>query len=219
MSLLACPACSSPAHNYASGADSRAYFLCPACGLAFLDPRQRLSPEAEKERYLLHDNGPSNAGYAAYLSSFIDSFLSPFVAPGARILDYGSGPYPLLSRLLSERGYRATAWDPYFAAAPLGTNARFDAAVAHEVLEHCPRPLESLADIARRLVPGGILSLSTLYRPADAQAFLSWWYREDATHVSFFSRECLSLLCSRAGFSRVMDDGKGRAVFRLSSSR
>jgi len=210
-----CPACASLAASYARGAEGRGYSLCPACGLVCLDPEDRLPPAEERERYLLHDNGPGNEGYAAYLTGFIESAISPFAPAGSRILDYGSGPYPLLSRILSERGFETCAWDPLFSPVPPDPRRRFDLVVAHEVLEHCSRPLDALNDMAARLSPGGSLSVSTLFRPAEPEAFLAWWYRQDSTHVSFFSEACLSGLCARARLEKTWSDGRSRAVFRL----
>jgi SAM-dependent methyltransferase len=214
-----CPACAFPAPgSFARGLEGREYFCCPSCALVFLDPAARLAPEKERERYLLHDNGPESPGYAAYLSEFADTAIAPFVPLKSRILDYGSGPYPLLTRILSERGFDAHAWDPLFSPVPPDPRLTFDLVVAHEVLEHCHRPLDALRDIATKLSPGGVLSLSTLFRPAQAKAFLSWWYRQDSTHLSFFSEECLSDICGRAGFEKIWSDGRSRAAFRLAVS-
>lgn len=219
MPPLPCPACDRPdSEPFARGPEGRRYFCCPGCDLVFLDPDSRLAPEQERERYLLHENGPGNRGYSDYLSGFIDSAVAAYVPEGARILDYGSGPYPLLSRLAAERGYEAVPWDPLFAPDPPDPASGFDLVVAHEVLEHCRRPLDALTDIAARLVPGGVLSVSTRFRPPFPSAFLDWWYRQDTTHVSFFSEECLRVLCLRAGFEAIRSDGLSRAAFRLSAS-
>lgn len=215
---LPCPACSADSFEYACADDAREYFLCPGCGLVFLDPDRRLVPEKERERYLLHQNDDEDSGYSCYLSAFIDSSIEPFAPPPASVLDYGSGPYPLLSRLLSGRGYRVAAFDPFFSPGLPGDGSPFDLVVAHEVIEHCFDPRAALERMAGHLHPSGILSLSTHFRPDGPRAFLSWWYRQDSTHVSFFSEPCLDLLCGRLGFERVWGDGGGRAAFRLSAS-
>jgi hypothetical protein len=149
------------------------------------------------------------------LEGFIDKALAPFVQPPAPVLDYGSGPRPALTEILNRCGYRAMAWDPFFAPGAERRSWPFDAVLMHEVLEHCFDPAAALMDAASILRPGGVLALSTLFRPGNPGTFMGWWYREDATHVSFFSREGLRCLAERAGFAELACDGKSSAAFRL----
>jgi SAM-dependent methyltransferase len=148
----------------------------------------------------------------AYLESFLANAVLPFAAPGSRILDYGSGPRPLLSALLAARGYQASAWDPFFLDDRSAKAGPFDMVIAHEVIEHCARPSEAAGEIAGVLKPGGRACLSTLFRPESQAAFASWWYRQDSTHVSFFSAESLAALFRGPGLLPLWNDGKSRMV-------
>jgi SAM-dependent methyltransferase len=223
--LLSCPACDTPIGLPSAsslpwaGPDvrGRSYFRCPACDLVFLDPGKRPDAAAERERYRLHRNSLDDAGYRGMLESFIDGALSPFLRPPAAILDYGSGPEPAMAVLLDERGYSASSWDPIFMPNRDNRSGPFDGVILHEVLEHCFNPALTLRDAAAILSPGGILAVSTLFRPPRGEDFLTWWYREDVTHVSFYSIYCLSSICESAGFEPLWSDGRSNAVFRQSA--
>jgi 2-polyprenyl-3-methyl-5-hydroxy-6-metoxy-1,4-benzoquinol methylase len=175
-----------------------------------------LLPEDERKRYLLHDNSPENSGYVEYLESFLGNAVLPFAAPGSRILDFGSGPRPLLSAMLAARGYETSSWDPFFMDDRSAKAGPFDMVVAHEVIEHCARPSQAAREISDSLRPGGRASLSTLFRPESEAAFASWWYRQDSTHVSFFTAASLAALFRGYGLLPVWNDGKSRMVLEKS---
>jgi hypothetical protein len=226
-SALSCPACDAPVGRSPkypdswAGPDARggSYYLCPVCGLVFLDPSKRLDAEAERERYLLHKNSLDNAGYRKMLENFIDAALMPYLRPPQAVLDYGSGPEPSMGVLLRERGYSAFSWDPFFSPIRESRTGPIAAVIMHEVLEHCFSPTFALRDAAAVLSRGGILAVSTRLRPLGPDEFIHWWYREDPTHVSFFTSDCLSLIGRDAGFEVVWEDGKSISVFRKADSR
>jgi SAM-dependent methyltransferase len=219
---MACPACDAPLGSAAgislpwAGPDvkARSYHLCPDCDLVFLDPAKRPSAADARARYLLHENSLGEAGYRDMLEKFIDTAIAPYLHPPRAVLDYGSGPAPSMGALLGERGYSASSWDPEFSPEPDNRSGPFAAVIMHEVLEHCFSPANALRDAASMLPPGGILAVSTLSRPRNPEDFLRWWYREDITHVSFYSKECLSAICREAGFDLVWQEGESISVFR-----
>ena len=63
----------------------------------------------------------------------------------------------------------------------------YDFICATEVVEHLHRPGEELARLWALLRPGGYLGIMTKL-VQDEQAFARWHYKNDPTHVSFFSR-------------------------------
>ena len=202
-----CRLCGSPTVRFTVAArkpPARAYDTCGACGYTALDTTFFPSQAEEKARYLLHLNDAGNAGYVRWIESFADA-IRPFVRPGASVLDFGSGPRPVPARVFRSRGYSVTVYDPYFAPDTTWQDRRWDAIVVHEVAEHLSDPRSILAGLAAVLEPGGVLCIRTRFAPVDGdgnldiEAFASWWYRQDPTHLGFFTRTSISIIAASLG--------------------
>lgn len=200
LKAMKCRLCSSTETEQWVDKRGKSYHYCAKCGIIQLDTSHCLSPSEEQERYLRHNNTPENKGYISYLNSFIDSAVTPNVRPGERILDFGSGPLPVLSDLLTARGYSTMPFDPFFNKTPNWKNKIFDAIVAVEVFEHLRQPEKEISLIRKSLKTGGYLILRTLLHNEDYKSFMNWWYREDRTHVSFYSGKTVEYICSRWNF-------------------
>ncbi|HOX31905.1 MAG TPA: class I SAM-dependent methyltransferase [Spirochaetales bacterium] len=193
------------------------YRDCPDCGYIGLAPRHWPSRAEEEARYRLHRNDPAEPGYRAYLGAFAELALEPFLGPGARILDFGSGPVPALSLLLAERGFAARPYDPFFAPGSSWRRRSWEAIVLHEVAEHLRSPGRTLAALARRLAPGGILAVRTRFPPEDPAGFESWWYRRDSTHLGFWRPESFSRLARDTGLELALVREPDLAVLRAAT--
>jgi hypothetical protein len=202
-------------------AAAKIYVRCEDCGFIGLSPRCFPGKAEERARYLLHTNDETSRGYLAYLERFIDLALSPYLEPGASVLDFGSGPAEpaLLSRLMEKRGYLCSKYDPFFAPGRAWRGRKFSAIVLHEVLEHLRKPKQSLLYLAQKLFAGGILAIRTRFIPGGVEAFIPWWYRMDSTHLGFFSPESLSLLLEPAGLEPLSSAPPDIIVFRASNSK
>lgn len=155
----------------------------------------------------MHNNDLGQVGYRRVLEAFMDSCVRPYAAYRARILDFGSGPRPCLSCLLSQAGYRARPYDPLFFRDQSALRRGYNLIALHEVLEHCPSPARTLSMLGDLLAPGGAISLSTLFRPSNRDAFPSWWYAKDQSHISFFLESDLCRRAAELGFKRLFGDG------------
>jgi 2-polyprenyl-3-methyl-5-hydroxy-6-metoxy-1,4-benzoquinol methylase len=158
-----------------------------------------LSPEAERERYAQHNNDPEDPQYR----SFLDRLVRPLVqrlTPGAEGLDFGCGPGPTLSRMLTEQGYPTAEYDPYFFPDASLLARRWDFVTATEVLEHLQRPGEVLGGIASMLQPGGFLGAMTRVLTPETD-FSTWWYVRDETHVCFWRPSTFSWIAERYGWT------------------
>ena len=180
-----CPLCdcSHTRHFHRDG--RRDYFRCENCWLAFVPPEQRLSPKQEKAVYDQHQNRPDDPEYRRFLSRLFEPLRSR-LAPGARGLDFGAGPGPTLSLMFEEAGHPMVLFDPFYAPAPDVLERRYDFITASEVVEHLFAPGVELRRLAALLPEGGWLGLMTK-RLISEEAFASWHYILDPTHVCFFS--------------------------------
>jgi len=211
---MVCRLCGSPG-GLPFLADAFEYVECPVCGYIGLGRRFFPDRQAEKARYLLHRNDPSEPGYRSYLSAFVDLALAPHLAPDASILDFGSGPEPALTVLLQERGYRPKPYDPYFAPSRAWRRRRWDGVVVHEVAEHLREPGRSFAVLARCLMPGGVLAIRTRFAPDSRPDFAAWWYRRDSTHLGFFKPSSFAWLGGHLGLEQVLAHAPDTIVLRL----
>ena len=182
-----CPLCGlSPAVPFCEDR-RRAYLRCPGCRLVFVPPWFFLDPAAERAEYELHENNPGDPGYRRFLGRLAEPLVKR-LAPGARGLDFGCGPGPALPAMLREAGCEVTTYDPLFRPDASVLDARYDFITATEVVEHLHRPGQVLQSLWDMLEPGGWLGIMTKL-VLDRSAFVRWHYKDDPTHVVFFSRE------------------------------
>jgi len=196
-----CPLCGSRRIPPFAVREGRRFLRCRRCDLIFLDPAQRLGPGEERARYETHRNDPADPDYRA----FLDRLLGPLVerlTQGARGLDYGSGPGPTLSRMLTEAGYPTVDYDPFFAPREEVLDRRWDFVTCSETAEHFFDPGREFRRLDRMLAPGGWLGLMTGIVTDDVD-FGTWWYVRDPTHVAFYSPETLSWIAADRGWERV----------------
>lgn len=215
---MPCRLCSEAVAPLASEPPLDGYERCASCGYVQLRRELLPTPEAERARYLLHRNDPAEPGYRAWLGAFMDAF-APYLRAGVEILDFGSGPVPALGSLAAERGYGYAPYDPFFAPGGDWRSRTWDAIAVHEVAEHLAEPAAAFAELAAALAPGGVLAVRTRFQPAGLEGFARWRYRQDSTHVGFFTPGCLSLALHRLGLSRAYDDGREIAIYRRRESQ
>lgn len=202
----------------------RRFFRCGSCGFFWVDPADRPTEAESRRRYLLHENTEDNRGYMEYLSGIIRRALALFPdvppegtspkAPPRRALDWGSGPNPTASRLLEAAGWEVFSWDPLFSRDVLPPEGAFDLVLSIETAEHFRDPRREFAALGACLKPGGKAVIHTHLAPERDEDFLSWWYIQDITHLSFYSRRSLEVLAGAAGLVLDTVEGGKLAVFR-----
>ena len=173
--------------------------MCPqpssaleSCGLIFLHPDQRVPPAQEKARYDTHNNNPaehSDDGYVQFLQRLTQQIV-PLLAPGARGLDFGCGPQPVLSELMQQSGFAMHNYDPFYVP-HTGENpvldSTYDFITMSEVAEHLYNPLASFQKVTNMLTAGGLLGVMT-EMVISSDRFANWWYHRDITHVCFYGQ-------------------------------
>lgn len=195
----ACPLCDAAGMQLVETEDARQYYSCPRCKLIWLRPKQRLSAGAERARYELHTNDHGDPGYLLFLRRLADPIAGRLLL-GARGLDFGCGPVPVLSEMLTAAGFPCEAYDPFFAPDESLLHERYDFITCSEVVEHAHDPAGMFAALRRMLAPGGILGVMTSFHPGE-EAFADWWYRRDPTHVCFYNEVTMRWIGERHGWT------------------
>ncbi|MDP6690972.1 MAG: class I SAM-dependent methyltransferase [Alphaproteobacteria bacterium] len=163
----------------------RDYLRCRTCGLVFVPPVQHLSGWEEKAYYDLHENRPDDPGYRRFLERLFTPLKQRLTA-NAKGLDFGCGPGPTLSRMFAEAGHEMALYDPYYASDKSALSGPHDFITLSEVAEHLAEPGRELDRLWQSLRPGGWLGFMTK-RVRDREAFKTWHYITDPTHVCYFS--------------------------------
>lgn len=181
-----------------------------------MHPADHPSPEEAAYRYRLHQNSAQDPGYR----DFLERLLGPVaerLRPGARGLDYGCGPEPVLAGLARARGFACAAFDPLFHTEP--PRPPYDFVLVSEVFEHFRVPA---VDIQRVTVlldqggsgrEGGMLGVMTLFWE-DVEDLARWHYLSDPTHVSIYRAETFDWIARRHGLRPEWSDGKRVVVLR-----
>jgi SAM-dependent methyltransferase len=183
--LKACPLCEHPLTKK----KDEVYYDCETCRALVKDPNQFPTPAEEKGRYLEHHNDVDDPRYQKFTSP-IHSFVLEHYAPYHKGLDFGSGTGPVISKILSDKGYNIVQYDPIFAPDEDLLDGRYDYIACCEVVEHLHYPAREFERLREMLNPGGRLLIMTfLYH--ESIDFKNWVYRNDDTHVFIFRKETM----------------------------
>jgi 2-polyprenyl-3-methyl-5-hydroxy-6-metoxy-1,4-benzoquinol methylase len=153
----------------------------------FVPTNCHLDPDSEKAQYDLHQNDLHDEGYRVFLSRLASPLMAR-LPPGASGLDFGCGPGPALAQILRDAGFKVALYDKFYAPDEGTLTRRFDFITATEVVEHLRRPGWELERLWSLLSSRGWLGIMTkLVR--DPVAFAGWHYKNDPTHVCFYSAD------------------------------
>lgn len=183
-------------------------YHCEACEFIFKDNAAIISTEKELKVYQQHNNTLENLGYVAMFEAFIAKSITPHQKNIRTVLDFGSGPNPVLATLLAQKGFQTEYYDKFFSPQKVYENKRYDLITCTEVIEHIS-DIQALMELfSEHINPNGYLALMTQFHPNDPEAYLNWWYRRDPTHISFFRPHSFSVLAQQHGFSLRFHDEK-----------
>ncbi len=194
----------------------RHFFKCPECQLVFVPPEQYLTAEEEKAMYDRHENSPDDPGYRHFLNRFLKPFLA-HLKPNSYGLDFGSGPGPTLSIMLEEKGHSVKNYDHFYAPyyhllETTPSKPPYDFISTTEVIEHLHQPGVELERLWSCLKSEGVLGIMTK-RVLSQEAFMNWHYKNDITHVCFFSIETFQWLADHWGAELIVPE-KDVVIFR-----
>jgi len=187
VSDASCPLCLSHEVSALHRDRLREYLRCRICRLIFVPRDYHLSASDEKAHYDQHENSPDDAGYRQFLGRLFEP-VNARLSPGSCGLDFGSGPGPTLSVMFEEAGHEVSIYDPFYTPDRIPLTRLYDFVTASEVVEHFGNPGEDLPRLWSCVRPGGLLGIMTK-QVVDEASFSDWHYKNDPTHVSFFSSE------------------------------
>jgi len=190
--LSKCSLCFSEDSSLYYKNEKREYRLCSTCSLVYTLENSFLDAQDEKARYELHTNSPDDKNYRKFLSKVFNPVLDR-LEKNAFGLDFGSGPGPTLSKMFEEDGFKINIYDIYFAPDADVLELKYDFITSTEVVEHLYKPREVLDNLFDMLKPSAFLTLLTQPYP-NKKEFASWYYKNDPTHVCFFSLDTFKYL-------------------------
>ncbi len=198
MNIERCPLCLSKKTVAYSKDKRREYMQCNVCKLVFVPHSYWVSADDEKAIYDLHQNDDNDKGYRQFLSRITQPLLER-LGSNMHGLDFGCGPGPTLSKMLEEHGHKVDLYDPYYFNDKEVMEKTYDFICATEVVEHIHNPNQDLTTLFKMLKKGGWLGLMTKM-VIDKQAFSSWHYKNDLTHVCFYSRDTFEFIAKTYGY-------------------
>lgn len=188
-----CPLCESDAFTPFFRDSRRDYLRCAQCALVYVPPPQYLSASEEKAEYDKHDNRIDDQGYRQFLSRLARPLLKQ-IKPASTILEFGCGPGPALADILHQAGHSVSLYDAFYYPDNVVLKRHYyDVITATEVIEHLHHPKREIAAWMSYLKPDGILGVMTKI-VIDAERFAGWHYKNDLTHVAFYSAETFNYI-------------------------
>ncbi len=205
-----CPLCDGAGREKVAAAFGRTLWLCDECLLLAVAPGDRPDRGSERRRYGLHHNSIEDAGYVTFLTRLLDP-VAELLTPGARGLDFGCGPQPVLAELARRRGFTCDAYDPLFHPDP--PQPPYEVVLASEVFEHFHKPAREIERLVELVAPGGILGVMT-ERWRDRAQWRKWPYLSDPTHVSFYHDRTMEWIAGAHRLELIGGDAERVTVFR-----
>ncbi|HWV15414.1 MAG TPA: class I SAM-dependent methyltransferase [Cellvibrio sp.] len=196
MNDIGCPLCGCARVNAFFQDNTRLYYQCEQCELVFVPPHFYLSACDEKAQYDLHQNNDE-----PHYRQFLQRVYAPLILrleAGARGLDFGCGPGPVLATMFAERGHSMALFDPFYFPDTSVLQQQYDFITATEVFEHLQQPRQVIQTLWPCLRAGGTLALMTKL-VLSPELFSRWHYKTDPTHIIFFSRSTFVWLAENLG--------------------
>jgi hypothetical protein len=196
-----CPLCHTVSREYFRD-KKRAFLLCPFCKGLFTGKEYLPDRDSERLRYIEHNNDVDDPRYQKFVEPIVEEILSAFT-PESKGLDFGAGTGPVISSLLSEKGYGINIYDPFFHDDPLLLKEKYDYIACCEVIEHFHQPDKEFLMLRDLLNTHGILyCMTSLFN--ESINLKTWYYKNDLTHVFFYQEETLYYISREYGFSDII---------------
>lgn len=197
---MKCKLCNSKTNLFYTNNHAK-YYKCGTCAAILMHPDYYPSINNEKIRYLEHNNNVNDLGYQKFVNPIVNAVQEDFNNTSTG-LDFGCGTGPVISKLLRNKNYSITTYDPFFDNNLNALKTTYNFIVCCEVIEHFHNPLQEFKRLKTLLKPGGKLYCMTdLF--SENIIFKNWYYKEDNTHVIFYLKNTFKWIEKNIGFSKV----------------
>jgi SAM-dependent methyltransferase len=213
MKTKGCPLCFFAQCKHVGQGFGRNYYYCPHCELVHVPQSEHVCKEREKQEYDLHENNEASQSYCRYLGAVADE-IATIELEKPKVLDFGSCEEFVLTKLLRQRGYDCTPYDPLYDLSLPIIPVKYDIVVLCEVIEHLRKLREELKLVKSLLNKGGVLYIRTQFY-GQVEEVKSWWYANDVTHINFFNEESLRYVAQLLDGQLYEHDGKRKALIRV----
>lgn len=204
-----CPLCDHIADYFCSDPNEiRNYYKCSNCHSVFLDSKHFIDLHLEKKRYETHNNDVDDVRYQKFVEPITTAVQHQFLK-SAKGLDYGCGTGPVASTVLKRLSYEnISLYDPFFYPDKKCLSDTYDFIICCEVMEHFHNPNQEFSMLKTRLKDKGKLYCKTnlIENNTSVNAFQNWWYKDDPTHVFFYSEKTLKFIAHHFNFGRLTLD-------------
>jgi hypothetical protein len=201
--------CSADPYKYGVAQIPVIYYRCVCCEMIFTDFIDDWTLE-ELSRFIYNDDyvkiDPDYIGNRARRTAIqMSSVLRG--CENLRILDYGSGAGVFASDMAALGYDKITCYDSF--SYPEKPHGSFDLITCFEVIEHSPRPMETLREMVSMLSDGGAILIGQSTQPANIDQLRgAWWYIAPRNgHVSTFSTGTFFEMARREGLSFRPSEG------------
>ncbi|UCN01314.1 methyltransferase domain-containing protein [Sulfurimonas sp. SWIR-19] len=194
-----CPLCQNSASFFYE--DTQRYYQCKNCHGIFVDAAHLPDAKSEKARYELHDDDAEDAGYRTFVAPITSNIEQDFSAE-AKGLDFGAGTSRIITKVMQEKGYAISSYDPYFHPYKELLEQKYDYIASCEVIEHFYHPAKEFALLKSLLKENAKLYLMTDIYDEQVE-FSSWYYKNDPTHVFLYTKKTFEWIQKRFEFSNL----------------
>jgi formate dehydrogenase maturation protein FdhE len=108
-----CVVCDSTLIESFKTSDKLLYWHCNSCEAKFLDNSFHINADAERVRYLEHENIVDDKGYRNFLSKLTNP-LKEKLSSSSTGLDFGCGHGPALADILTKDNFKIDIYDNFF---------------------------------------------------------------------------------------------------------
>lgn len=180
---------------------TREFVVCKNCRGVQLLPEYFISARAEEDRYLTHNNDVEDVRYQNFVSPITSGVLADFTTKNSG-LDYGCGTGPVAATELEKKGFPVRLFDPYFHPDTEALENTYDFIICCEVMEHFHEPRQEFKTLSQLLNTGGKMYCKTSLFSEEID-FETWYYKNDPTHVFFYTEKSLDWIRQNMEFSKV----------------